>query len=482
MAEHSGRAARSSNLYHLLHGFIAGPLPTLEAPRSSIKGIGHSATSAPGHSELLPAHRTWIPALLIWGIACAVHLFLFTIALEQHRNHPLIDFGQHNDLLGFLNRWDALLYERIHTDWYPQELPMRPNGTVDNNTWAFMPLQPLIAGGIANVFGIEYRVATLALTLVAGFALAYVLHRLFIGCLNWRDRGVFDTRALVGDESRNRLALWAVAVYAFSPASPVFTTGYAEALSVLLIALSVWCVLRGRYLVLLPVALLAALSRPVGVPLGAFVGLWWLWCTVNDYRRRRIEDASHSALSDAWGSFRGRFGQLISALFVCFFAFVHPLHAALRTGRMDAYFATELGWSNRKPGEGHQFFIQWILRIYYYLGGVLPKIVVAIIVIMAVVGFYYWISRKFSRSLIHPALWLWTGCYMGYLFIFWLPISSTIRILLPLFPLALLVAAYLPKSRWYRPTLVGLGILTSIPWVLILWGDQMMYGIAVLVP
>ncbi len=32
---------------------------------------------------------------------------------------------------------------------------------------------------------------------------------------------------------------------------------------------------------------------------------WWLWCTVNDYRRRRIEDASHSALSDAWGSFRG---------------------------------------------------------------------------------------------------------------------------------------------------------------------------------
>ena len=131
-----------------------------------------------------------------------------------------------------------------------------------------MPLQPLIAGGIADTFGIGYRVAALALTIVAGFTLAYVLHRLFIGCLNWRDRGIFDTRALVGDESRNRLALWAVAVYAFSMASPVFITGYAEALSVLLIALSVWCVLRGRYLMLLPVALLAALSRPVGVPLG----------------------------------------------------------------------------------------------------------------------------------------------------------------------------------------------------------------------
>lgn len=407
---------------------------------------------------------------------------MFSIALEQHRTHPLIDFGQHNDLLGFLNRWDALFYERIYTEWYPQNLPLRADGSVDYNAWAFMPLQSLIAGGIANTFGIEYRVATLVLTLAAGFALAYVLYRLFIGCLNWRDRGVFDTRAFVGDESRNRLALWAVAVYAFSMASPVFITGYAEALSILLIALSVWCVLRGRYVLLLPVALLAALSRPVGVPLGAFVGLWWLWCTVNDYRRRRIEDASHSALSDAWAAFRGRFGQLLSALLVCSFAFVHPLYAALYTGRIDAYFATELGWSKRKPSEGHQYFIQWINQHYYYFGGIIPKIVVAILFVIAMVGFYYWISRKFSRTLIHPALWLWTACYMGYLFIFWLPISSTNRILLPLFPLALLVAAYLPKSRWYRPSLVAFGILISIPWVLLLWGDPAMMGNIVLVP
>ncbi|WP_141754966.1 hypothetical protein [uncultured Rothia sp.] len=407
---------------------------------------------------------------------------MFSIALEQHRTHPLIDFGQHNDLLGFLNRWDALFYERIYTEWYPQNLPLRADGSVDYNAWAFMPLQSLIAGGIANTFGIEYRVATLALTLAAGFALAYVLYRLFIGCLNWRDRGVFDTRAFVGDESRNRLALWAVAAYAFSMASPVFITGYAEALSILLIALSVWCVLRGRYVLLLPVALLAALSRPVGVPLGAFVGLWWLWCTVNDYRRRRIEDASHSALSDAWAAFRGRFGQLLSALLVCSFAFVHPLHAALYTGRIDAYFATELGWSKRKPSEGHQYIIQWINQHYHYFGGMIPKIVVAILFVVAMVGFYYWISHKFSRTLIHPALWLWTACYMGYLFVFWLPISSTNRILLPLFPLALLVAAYLPKSRWYRPSLVAFGILISIPWVLLLWGDPAMMGNIVLVP
>ena len=477
MTKHLGWIAPSSVFSKLFSGFLTGPVPVLDD-----RGAKSSGADTSSEQRLLPARRTWVSALLIWAAACVFHLAIFLVAHEQHKNNHLVGASRRGDLLGFLSKWDADLYERIYTNWYPQHLPMRPDGTVDNNTWAFMPLQPLIAGGVADTFGIGYRVAALALTIVAGFTLAYVLHRLFIGCLNWRDRGIFDTRALVGDESRNRLALWAVAVYAFSMASPVFITGYAEALSVLLIALSVWCVLRGRYLMLLPVALLAALSRPVGVPLGAFVGLWWLWCTVNDYRRRRIEDASHSALSDAWAAFRGRFGQLLSALLVCSFAFVHPLHAALYTGRIDAYFATELGWSKRKPSEGHQYIIQWINQHYHYFGGMIPKIVVAILFVVAMVGFYYWISHKFSRTLIHPALWLWTACYMGYLFVFWLPISSTNRILLPLFPLALLVAAYLPKSRWYRPSLVAFGILISIPWVLLLWGDPAMMGNIVLVP
>lgn len=377
---------------------------------------------------------------------------------------------------------DAGWYQGIYKEWYPTELPLRADGSVSFNSWAFMPLHSIISGKVADIFGIEYRLAAVGVSLAAGLALAVVLYRLFIGSLNWRDRGVFDTRALVGDESRNRIALWALAVYAFSPASPIFVTGYAEALSTLLLALSVWCVARERYILLLPVALLAALSRPLGVPLGAFVGLWWLWCTVSDYLARRSDEPSQSVLSDAWAAFRGRFGQLLSALLVCSFAFVHPLHAALYTGRIDAYFATELGWSKRKPSEGHQYIIQWINQHYHYFGGMIPKIVVAILFVVAMMGFYYWISRKFSRTLIHPALWLWTACYMGYLFVFWLPISSTNRILLPLFPLALLVAAYLPKSRWYRPSLVAFGILISIPWVLLLWGDPAMMGNIVLVP
>ena len=485
MAEHHGRVVPSFNLRNFFYGFLTGPVPTLEALRTSTKsGSGDSPSSGAdaNRPELLPARRTWIPALIIWAVACILHLGMFSIALEQHRTHPLIDFGQHNDLLGFLNRWDALFYERIYTEWYPQNLPLRADGSVDYNAWAFMPLQSLIAGGIANTFGIEYRVATLALTLAAGFALAYVLYRLFIGCLNWRDRGTFDTRALVGDESRNRIALWALAVYAFSPARPIFVTGYAEALSTLLLALSVWCVVRGRYILLLPVALLTALSRPLGVPLGAFVGLWWFWCTVSDYLARRSDDSSQSVLSDAWAAFRGRLGQLLGALLVCSFAFVHPLHAALRTGRPDAYLATELGWSFRKVEDGHQYFAQWVHQFNLYYVGSVPAIIMWAALVLLILSFYWWMSQKFTRTLLHPALWLWTACYAGYLFIFWLPTSSTVRILLPLFPLSLLVAAYLPKSRMYRLLLVLMGLLGSALWMRLLWGGPDVIGPVWLLP
>ena len=476
MAKPSGNPA-SFIERDLLSGSRTGSAPTLKASRPSAEtrvrnthNTEFTRKVVSAVPQKLAARRTWIPALLIWIFSCAVHFGIFALALTRDLHQPMSKINRNLDYLSYLNIWDAHFYERIYTQWYPQELPLLPNGTVNHNTWAFMPLQSVLSGGVANVFGIEYRLASVLVSCAAGCALALVLYRLFVGSLNWRARGIFDTRPQVGDESRNRLALWALAVYAFSPASPIFVTGYAEALSTLLLALSVWCVARSRYILLLPVALLAALSRPLGVPLGAFVGLWWFWCTVSDYLARRTDEPSQSVLSDAWAAFRGRFGQLLSALLVCSFAFVHPLHAALRTGRPDAYLATELGWSGRKPEDGHHIFTQWVEQWDEYLGGSLPPTIVTLFFVALILGFYWWMSQKFTRTLLHPALWLWTACYAGYLFIFWLPITSTPRIILPMFTLSLLVAAYLPKSRVYRLGLVVLGILASAAWVHMFWG------------
>ena len=460
----------------LSSGSSTGPVPALKAQRSSTK-TKMSNTEPAANPQKLAAWRTWVPALIIWALACATHLGTFAYSLAEDQRNPLSHENKnHNGLLSYLNIWDAGWYQGIYKEWYPTELPLRADGSVSFNSWAFMPLHSMISGKVADTFGIEYRLAAVGVSLAAGLALAIVLYRLFVGSLNWRARGVFDTRALVGDESRNCIALWALAVYAFSPASPIFVTGYAEALSTLLLALSVWCVVRGRYILLLPVALLAALSRPLGVPLGAFVGLWWFWCTVSDYLARRAGESSQSVLSDAWAAFRGRLGQLLGALLVCSFAFVHPLHAALRTGRPDAYLATELGWSGRKPEDGHHIFTQWVEQWDEYLGGSLPPTIVTLFFVALILGFYWWMSQKFTRTLLHPALWLWTACYAGYLFIFWLPTSSTFRILLPLFPLSLLVAAYLPKSRMYRLLLVLMGLLGSALWMRLLWGGPDVIG------
>ena len=466
----------------LSSGSSTGPVPALKAQRPSTKTKISNAEPAAG-TQKLAAHRTWVPALIIWALACATHLGTFAYSLAEDQRNPLSHENKnHNGLLSYLNIWDAGWYQGIYKEWYPTELPLRADGSVSFNSWAFMPLHSMISGKVADIFGIEYRLAAVGVSLAAGLALAVVLYRIFVGSLNWRARGVFDTRALVGDESRNRIALWALAVYAFSPASPIFVTGYAEALSTLLLALSVWCVARERYILLLPVALLAALSRPLGVPLGAFVGLWWLWCTVSDYLARRAGGSSQSVLSDAWVAFRGRFAQLLGALLVCGFAFVHPLHAALRTGRPDAYLATELGWSFRKVEDGHQYFAQWVHQFNLYVVGSVPAIIMWAALVLLILSFYWWMSQKFTRTLLHPALWLWTACYAGYLFIFWLPTSSTFRILLPLFPLSLLVAAYLPKSRMYRLLLVLAGLLGSALWMRLLWGGPDVIGPVWLLP
>lgn len=223
----------------LSSGSSTGPVPALKAQRPSTK-TKMSNTEPAANPQKLAAWRTWIPALIIWALASATHLGTFAYSLAEDQRNPLSHENKnHNGLLSYLNIWDAGWYQGIYKEWYPTELPLRADGSVSFNSWAFMPLHSMISGKVADIFGIEYRLAAVGVSLAAGLALAVVLYRLFIGSLNWRDRGTFDTRALVGDESRNRIALWALALYAFSPASPIFVTGYAEALSTLLLALSV---------------------------------------------------------------------------------------------------------------------------------------------------------------------------------------------------------------------------------------------------
>ena len=63
---------------------------------------------------------------------------------------------------------------------------------------------------------------------------------------------------------------------------------------------------------------------------------------------------------------------------------------------------------------------------------------------------------------------LWCACYMGYLLAFLHPQTSTFRMLLPLFPLAL-GAVFLSRSRAYRGTVVVMFLLLQVVWIVWLW-------------
>jgi hypothetical protein len=63
---------------------------------------------------------------------------------------------------------------------------------------------------------------------------------------------------------------------------------------------------------------------------------------------------------------------------------------------------------------------------------------------------------------------LWCASYLLYLAAFWNPQSSTFRILLPLFPLAL-SAVFICRSRTYRIVAIAGLVLLQAAWVGLLW-------------
>ncbi len=197
--------------------------------------------------------------------------------------------GERLGYLEFISTWDSGWYWQIADRGYPVELPQDMSGTVMQNQWAFYPLFPLTSGYISRTTGLEYYAVASTVALLAGFIAAWIVYRLCIASLQALGRT---------DAAENTsLGCWAVAVFAFLPVAPVLQAPYAESVNLIFLAWTLYLMVRARYLLLLPVAALACLSRPVGVPLGAAAGLWWFICLITDMRadaRRRADGKPHA--------------------------------------------------------------------------------------------------------------------------------------------------------------------------------------------
>ncbi|WP_346843553.1 hypothetical protein [uncultured Rothia sp.] len=398
----------------------------------------------------------YVQVLIIFAVSRVFGWVLFTVVGKQEKYSPWSD--QPMDYLSFVNIWDADWYRKIAETGYPTQLPLTPTGTVAENPWAFYPLYPLVNSALMNLLGVSYPPVAAAVSLVSGFGAACLIYRLFETSLRTLRAG--RVLAVLSEPSRiESMALWGVAVFSFAPISPVLQVAYAESLNLLFVAAVLLALMNRRFWWAVLLAIPACFSRPVGVPLGATAGLLWLIAWIIDARGMHT-GADQPGAPLGWSkSFAQHTSQLISALLICGIALLWPLIAWIRTGRVDAYTATETAWR----GSDLYLVAPWFRQSTEYFGAAGP-----ILFIVLLIGFIVLLSSRLTRRTLHPVLIMWCACYAAYLVLFLNPQSSLFRMLLPLFPLALVTVA-VSADRAYRVLLVLGGAALQFGWVGWLW-------------
>ena len=177
---------------------------------------------------------------------------------------------------------------------------------------------------------------------------------------------------------------------------------YAESLNLVFLVWVLLLMMRKQYLLMMPVALLACLSRPVGVPLGATAGLWWFACLITEakaqqQRRQRGED------QEGFESvFLRSLPQLGSALFICFCALIWPIYAWQITGRIDAYTATETAWRQGDLAPVAPWISQGIAYFGYFTILLFP---------LLIVGYAAFLASPLVKRVLRKSYHLWCACY-----------------------------------------------------------------------
>lgn len=340
--------------------------------------------------------------------------------------------------------WDGQWYWLIAVSGYPHELPIDASGHVMNNAWAFMPVYPFVVGALARL-GFPFPIAGLVLSLVAGAAAVLFFERLLRGVGMSRDT-----------------ALFGVALLCVAPLSPMFQVSYAEALGLALLFLALLLVQRRRFLWLLPVLPVLALTRPLALAFALFLLLYFgyrIWGHV------RHPDAGRLGVREC--------ASIIAAGLVSFSSGIAwPLIAWATTGQPNAYIETELAWRAGYLGYGELVpFEGWFAGLAYwfrFIGapdaaawGMGVLLMAALLVFFAVLLTSPWGGR------LGVELRLWSVSYVVYLLAVFFPQSSTWRLLLPLAPL--LGAFALTRSRVGRVLLVAAGIVGQVLWVYGCW-------------
>lgn len=378
----------------------------------------------------------WAQAVLVWAASRVWAWAVFTTVGRQQGPGPWGDGPL--GYLAFTATWDSDWYERIAGEGYPSVVPRDGAGRAQENAWAFYPVFPLVVRAISGLTGTGWDVAASTVSLVAGFGAALLVHRLF---LRLAPPGT---------------ALWGLAFVAFNPVAPVLQVPYAESLHLALLAAALLLVSQGRHLAAAPVVLVMSLTRPAGVPFAAALGITWLVRSVRRHRTGRLRRAT-----DAFD------GLFALAVFSCAAALAWPAIAWWTTGEPTAYTDTETAWRGGQLDP----VVPWFDMGKDLFG---PVAGLAAPVLLVVAGTALLRTRG-MRSRLDLFTRVWLASYAVYLLLFLHPQTSTFRLLLPLFPLALPLAA-VSDSRAFRVACLVSGAVGQLVWVGWLWHWKQLPG------
>jgi len=301
-------------------------------------------------------------------------------------------------------RWDSLWYARVAELGYGYAVRL-PNGDVHSNL-AFFPLLPWLERLLASVTPMSYADAGFAVSAVASLAAAW---------------GVF---AVTDHVHGRRAGLFAVLLWAVLPVGIVQSMAYSESLFTALAAWSLYAVLTGRWLTAGTLALLAGLTRPVG--LAAVAAVWAAAIASSTPGRRRV------------------LGMLIAPLG----AAGYVLWVGHRTGKGPlGYLDVQAGWRN--GFDGGAAFARFVADKFTSF----PSALAGVGLIVGV-GLVIWLYVTCVRQRQPLPLLVYAGVVTALALCASSYFGSKPRLLLPAFPLLLPLALALARLRTSRSVLV----------------------------
>lgn len=377
--------------------------------------------------RLTPA---WVRVVVIWALSRVVSTSLLLWFAARQPANAWTD--AHPDYFSFAQLWDATWYHYVAVAGYPSELPLTDTGQVSENSWAFMPVYPFLVRALMLLTGLPWSFWSVVVSVAFSLTAALAFHRLM---------------RVVGLPAGT--ALFSVALFCFAPLSPLLQVGYAEAVHLFLLIVALSFVVQRRYIALLPIIAVMALTRPSGLAFALFLGLhvihrWWI--------RYRDPFPGHE-----------RIASVVAMVFSAVMGFMWLIIAWSVTGSFTAYTDTELAW--RAPYIGYSElvpFAPWIQGAGWWMTAPIGFMVLA----LAVVAFFAFLFTPWAKR-IGVDLRLWVASYGIYLLAVFFPQSSTFRLLMPMFPLVGALAQ--PRSRVYQVAILIVFIVGQWVWLYYCW-------------